>query len=306
MYSSPYFSICIPSFNRADTLHRCLDSLVSQTYKNFEVILVDDGSTDLTELLVNQYTNKLNLIYLKKSNGGKHTALNVGIRHASNTELFMILDSDDWLRKDALERFFNLWEINNLKSEASLCGIMLRCEDQYGNFIGKRFPCSPYYIDYVTFHFGDTDYGDCNECIRTSIIKQYQFPEPLKTKFVPEFYIFDQIGVKYRLHCSNEITELKEYREDGITLNSFEYVKKNWIGFFCALSCRLEKVVPFSRGRISKRQILSMWYDYWRYCYYDKNGYGERVTKITLIGYIGKFLFLFKRILVALSIKEEV
>lgn len=306
MFSSPFFSICIPSFNRAETLCRCLDSLVNQTYKNFEVIFVDDGSTDYTEHLVKQYVDKLNLLYIKKKNGGKHTALNVGIRLASNTELFMILDSDDWLKNDSLEKFFNIWKIENIRAKDYLCGIMARCEDQKGRFIGPRFPSSPYYIDYITFHFGNIDYGDCNECIRTSIIKQYQFPEPEQSKFVPEFYIFDQIGVNYSLYCTNDVTEKKEYRADGITLNSHDFYNRNWIGFFCALSCRLEKVVPFSNGRISKKQIIFMWYEYWKFCHYDKNGYGERVSKITIMGHIGKLLYLFKRLLVALSIKEKV
>ena len=97
-----YFSICIPSYNRAYTLNRCLDSLISQTYKNFEVLFIDDGSTDNTEKIVNEYCNKLNIRYFKKTNGGKHTALNFGIKNACNTELFMILDSDDWLKPEAL------------------------------------------------------------------------------------------------------------------------------------------------------------------------------------------------------------
>ena len=61
-----YFSICIPAYNRDYTLRRCLESLINQTFKNFEVIFVDDGSTDNTKSIVNEYTTKLNLRYFKK------------------------------------------------------------------------------------------------------------------------------------------------------------------------------------------------------------------------------------------------
>ena len=72
-----YFSICIPSYNREHFISRALDSLVAQTFKDFEVIVVDDGSTDNTKDVAQFYQDKLDLKYIKKENGGKHSALNV-------------------------------------------------------------------------------------------------------------------------------------------------------------------------------------------------------------------------------------
>lgn len=301
-----YFTICIPSYNRAYTIQRCLDSLVSQTYKNFEVVLVDDGSTDNTESVVSSYINMLQLKYIKKKNGGKHTALNAGIKAAGDTEFFMILDSDDWLEPDALEYFHDTWETLKNSNSEEYCGIMARCIDQNGKTIGRLFSQSPCKMDYVTFHFGGVSYGDCNECVKTSIIKQYSFPEPEQTKFVPEYYIFDQIGTKYPLYCVNRVTKDVEYSADGITQNVSEHVKKNWIGYFCAITCRLDRVVPYAKNRIPRKEVLLMWYNYWRYCYYDKDNFGERVSHVTLLGVVGKLLFLIKRFLVLLSIKENV
>ena len=63
---TPYFTVCIPAYNRAYILDRCLESLINQTFKDFEVILVDDGSTDSTEDLVQAYQKQLDLHYIKK------------------------------------------------------------------------------------------------------------------------------------------------------------------------------------------------------------------------------------------------
>ena len=182
---------------------------------------------------------------------------------------------------------------------------MARCADQNEKILGHLFFNDPYIIDYVTFHFAGIDYGDCNECIKTSIIKQYEFPEPKNTKFVPEYYIFDQIGVKYFLYCTNHITQNKEYSNDGITKNVMEYYKKNWIGYFYANICRLEEVVPYAKDRISKKQIFNLWYDYWRNCYYDKEKQVKRITKITFLGFLAKIKYSLKHVLVKLSIKKE-
>lgn len=303
--SDIYFSICIPSYNREYTLKRCLDSLVSQSYKDFEVIFVDDGSTDNTDSVVQDYIGKINIKYFKKTNGGKHTALNLGIKNAGNSELFMILDSDDWLKPDALEYFYNKWEEIKVSENKKICGIMARCADQNDRIIGTLFSSDLCTIDYIKFHFNGIDYGDCNECIKTSVIKQYYFPEPPNTRFVPEYYIFDQIGVRYLLQCTNRVTQNKEYSFDGITKNAIEYYKKNWIGFFYANVCRLEKVVPYAKDRISNKQIFEMWYDYWRYCYFDKEKQVKRLSNISFLGFIARMKFSLKYILVKLSIKKE-
>lgn len=303
--SKPYFTICIPAYNRAYKIKRCLDSLISQTYQSFEVVLVDDGSTDNTEEVVSDYKRVLNLKYIKKQNGGKHTALNVGIKNADDTELFMIVDSDDWLCDDALETFKKLWEGISLDARPQYCGIMARCADQNNRFIGEVFPVSPYVTDYVMFHFGGKVYRDCNECLRTSIIKQYEYPEPSGTKFVPEYYVFDQIGLKYLLKCVNQVTQHKEYLKDGITNNYTTFFKSNCVGYSYGLVCRIERVFTNYEGRLSYRKKIMTWYEYWYACYYDKSNYGDRVSRITICGHIARIRFLLKRVLMKIKIKKE-
>lgn len=98
------FSIIIPTYNRAKLLKRCLDSLCSQTYKNFEVIVCDDGSIDETNLIVSQFESRLNLKYIYEENwGGPARPRNNGIKESSG-EWICFLDSDDWWRMDKLEK----------------------------------------------------------------------------------------------------------------------------------------------------------------------------------------------------------
>jgi len=96
-------SVIIPTYNRSKELKRCLESLTRQTYKKFEVIVCDDGSTDNTKEVVNSYRNVLNIIYIKDENfGGPARPRNNGIK-LSNGEYIAFLDSDDWWCERKLE-----------------------------------------------------------------------------------------------------------------------------------------------------------------------------------------------------------
>lgn len=99
--NSPSVSIITPTFNRAHTLQRAIDSVFSQTFSNWEHIIVDDGSTDSTKELV-QNNNDPRIIYLYKENGGPSKARNYGIENARG-KWIMYLDSDDELLQKCIE-----------------------------------------------------------------------------------------------------------------------------------------------------------------------------------------------------------
>lgn len=89
-------TIIIPAYNAAKYIKDCLDSVFCQTYKNIEVIVVDDGSTDNTAEIVKSYNN---VFFLSKDNGGSSSARNYGVKHASGKYIIFI-DSDDYIEKD--------------------------------------------------------------------------------------------------------------------------------------------------------------------------------------------------------------
>jgi glycosyltransferase involved in cell wall biosynthesis len=192
-----FLTVCIPTYNRGYIISRPLDSLLQQEDKDFECIIVDDGSTDNTKEIVGQYMGVLPIKYIYKPNGGKHTALNVGISNAVG-DYFMILDSDDALENQCIARMKSLINSKEYK-EKNAVGCMGKCA-QLGNkenVIGDSF--NKQFISYIDFHFRDgKSYGDCCECIKTEIIKNYKYPESKYTKFVPESYVFDQMGQTVR------------------------------------------------------------------------------------------------------------
>ena len=102
------FSVIIATYNRANYLHECLASLVAQTYKNFETIIVDDGSTDNTEDVVNKFTNLIEIKYLRINNSGfPGKPRNIAAKLAK-AEWLCFLDSDDKWEKNKLKECINL------------------------------------------------------------------------------------------------------------------------------------------------------------------------------------------------------
>lgn len=102
MNMKPLISIIIPTYNRADTLPRTIQSILNQTWQNFEMVIVDDGSTDTTSEILNQYTDKRIKVLKHKVNKGVTAAKNTGLNNISG-DWFTVVDSDDELVPDALE-----------------------------------------------------------------------------------------------------------------------------------------------------------------------------------------------------------
>ena len=134
-------TVFTPTYNRAYSLKRLFDSLVNQTYKDFEWVIVDDGSTDNTEELVEyfqkQYTNFL-ILYKKTENGGKHRAINRGMKLV-NGDMILFVDSDDWLRKDALEWIAKVEASIPENEKENYAGVQGLCIHANGELIGKTF-----------------------------------------------------------------------------------------------------------------------------------------------------------------------
>jgi glycosyltransferase involved in cell wall biosynthesis len=97
------FSVIIPLYNKETTILKTLDSVLAQTYPHFEVVVVDDGSTDRSAELVTSLADS-RIRYFKKENGGPSSARNLGVEKAEK-EWLLFLDADDLLLGNALETF---------------------------------------------------------------------------------------------------------------------------------------------------------------------------------------------------------
>lgn len=111
-------SIIIPVYNAEKYLNKCLDSVVNQTYQNIEIILVDDGSTDTSSKICEEYQNKhQNIEYKKTKNSGVSNARNTGLKMATGKYIFF-LDSDDYLEENSIQ------ELMSNKTSNSLIGLV--------------------------------------------------------------------------------------------------------------------------------------------------------------------------------------
>lgn len=112
-------SVIIPIYNVEKYLSRCINSVIAQTYKNLEIILVNDGSFDSSGIICDEFALKDSRIkVIHKKNGGLSDARNVGINIA-NGFYFTFIDSDDWVSNDFLEKLYNL--CINYNAEISIC-----------------------------------------------------------------------------------------------------------------------------------------------------------------------------------------
>ncbi|MCM1451588.1 MAG: glycosyltransferase family 2 protein [Clostridium sp.] len=205
-----------PTFNRAHLLPRLYKSLCNQSRKDFEWLIVDDGSQDETESVVGDFIAEgmINIRYFKKENGGKHTAVNLAAKEAKG-ELFFIADSDDWLPQNAIADVLNSFEtVKDNDNIAGICGL-----DAYadGTLVGSSLP-----FDEIDSTPQDIRYrwdivGDMKEVFRTSVIRRFPFPVIPGERFCPEALVWNRIGRKYRLHYINKPIYRVEYQSDGLT-----------------------------------------------------------------------------------------
>lgn len=151
------FSIIIPVYNSEKYLDRCILSCINQTYKNFEIILIDDGSSDNSLKICNKYKNidnRINVIHNK--NEGVSIARNIGIEN-SEGKYIVFVDSDDFIEQDMLEKLENL--LNKQKTECIIYNLdnMLKSKAVYGEEINNilikliiseviNSPCNKVYI----------------------------------------------------------------------------------------------------------------------------------------------------------------
>lgn len=111
--TQPLISVIVPVYKVEAYLSKCIDSIINQTHKNLEIILVDDGSPDNCGTICDEYAKKDNRIkVIHKTNGGLSDARNAGLRIATG-EWITFVDSDDWLENNALEQMLNLAHIEN-------------------------------------------------------------------------------------------------------------------------------------------------------------------------------------------------
>ena len=179
-------TVLTPAYNRGKLLEKLYESLCAQDCKDFEWLIVDDGSTDDTSERVEQMkqTADFPIFYHRKENGGKHTALNYAYQFIK-TPLTFIVDSDDSLTRDAISYVNEIYK--RYKNESDLCGFsFLRGKPDGGYLSTSGVPQDGMKESYVECRINRGIGGDMAEVWYTHCLKEYLFPEFQGEKFLGE------------------------------------------------------------------------------------------------------------------------
>lgn len=278
-----------PTYNRAELLDRLYESILRQTNKNFEWIIVDDGSTDNTKDKVVAWIGekRVSINYIYQENAGKASAHNRAVELAKG-DVLCCIDSDDYLTDDAVEIIENnLAEIQDEK----ICGMLLLKQDFDGNVLGDDFPNG---IRYAS-EFELTDRyklrGEWSQVYKVSVLRENPYPIFEGEKFVTECVLFDKLSFEYKVLLVNESINYCEYQSDGLTKNIYNGLLKNPTGYKVYYKQRIDLAY-------SLRKRLSYILRYNAFCSmsddkeYDYHGKYKFIVKtLGIFGILGKIYY---------------
>ena len=243
-------TVIVPVYNVEHYLDKCLDSVIKQTYKNIEIIVVNDGSTDSSGTICQEYAQKDNrIIYIEKENGGLSDARNVGLDKMTGSYVTFI-DSDDWVESDYVEVLYN--KLIEYQADVSV-----------GNYYSYNEDEGMYY-----FHInGDSYYEKTYDNI--SIFKNLYEPKQMKS-----FSLISAWGKLYKAKLFDYI------RFDKGKLGEDGYMNQK-------LYLLVQKVIYINQGLYAYRQrsgsITKTWTEKWMHALVD--AMSERITLLANMGY---------------------
>ena len=222
-------TVFTPTYNRAYILNQCYESLVRQSCKDFIWLIIDDGSTDNTKELVEEWMkndNKFEIRYHYKKNGGMHTGHNAAYE-LIDTELNVCIDSDDFMPDNAVELIVNFWREYGSDKYSGIVALDIY---KNGEVIGCKLPNKK--STTLSGFYDNGGQGDKKLIYRTEVINKYpSYPEFKGEKFVPLDYKYLLVDQDYELLIMNEAVCVVEYMEDGSSKNMFRQYYKNPRGF---------------------------------------------------------------------------
>lgn len=273
-------TVFTPCYNRAYTLQRLFDSLQGQSCKDFEWLIVDDGSTDGTAELCEGFAKEAHfpLRYFHQENSGKHVAINRGATEARG-EWFFIVDSDDYLPADSIET--NEGYLSQIADDPGFAGVSGVCARADGSWLlgqGQGLEDADFRVrELFSKEYVDAtsqDYrsklkmpGDRAEIVRTKLVRKHPFPSFEGERFVSEYYLWQSISEEgLKLRWFNKPTYCGDYLDDGLTTNMREIMRRSplgrsfvdnfTLGTHAPLGMKLNSAVNYTRyGRFGGKSI---------------------------------------------------
>jgi len=237
------FTLFTPVYNRADTVHRVFNSLENQTFKDFELLIINDGSRDNSHEVIQELIEKsnLNIRYINnKENRHKMACLIQGFELAKG-EFFLTLDSDDECVENALEVFLKRYNEIPKEKLPRISGLTCLCVNQYGNLIDEKFKEDPYYSNTFKNRLENQTLQEKWGFIKTDVLRGVHVnPEVFSKGYIPEgiiwnlfskhnydtVYTNDTLRI-YHMDTGNRISN-QNHKNDAFGMAIFSLCILNW------------------------------------------------------------------------------
>ena len=213
MNNTDLISVIIPTYNRAHLIKRSVESVLNQTYKNLELIIVDDGSTDDTKKVIKSLNDE-RIIYIYQSNQGANAARNKGIENTKG-KYIAFQDSDDIWHSDKLEKQISALQKNN--ADIVFCKVF-----KFGNLIKRKVPKN-IKKGFLPKNIIPLNIFPQTLLLKSDILKENKFDTNLLS--VEDFELLVRIQKKYSLYCVDEALVDYYVQKDSLSVNNERRVK---------------------------------------------------------------------------------
>lgn len=218
---TPFFTLFTPAYNCENTIHRVFESVAKQTFRDFEWIIINDGSKDNTsqvikDLIKNVKPSDIQITFLEFENFGKHSVWNKGVRLGQGT-FFVPADADDAFLPETLDFFFKKISSFSVTDLNAISGINVLClNNDSDNIVGDMYIEDGFVTNNFELKYKFNLKGEKWGCIKLALLKQYPFPE-IKHSNYPEDYVWFTLSKKYRVICYNKPLRRYYTTNNGIT-----------------------------------------------------------------------------------------
>lgn len=279
-------SIIIPVYNTELYLEKCINSILCQTLKDIEIIIVNDGSTDNSQLIIDKYVQKDNRVKsIIKENGGLSDARNFGI-DISNGDYLAFVDSDDYVDRHMFEDMYNLSQKH--QSEIVLCDL-IKVNEKGEGF--RNLQQSPQLGDKIILKDDFTIFGEmscfaCNKLFKRSLFDKHRFKKgihfediELIPKLVLDSKIISKINQPYYKYFERQDSITKTHTKKGLDM----FVAINEVSNYFKNSIYSENNIDLKRF-----QIFQGYYSYLAYVAYVKDKYMKKSMLLALSEFLNK------------------
>lgn len=274
----PRITVLIPSYNRERLVLRALDSVAAQSFREFEIVVVDDGSTDATESAIAAWSSlhAIPVIYARQDNAGQHAAHNHGVRLACG-ELVVMLDSDDLLAPEALRRYVEAWDAIPADTRDGFCGVIGHCAWwSTKRNTGDAYPQPVFDSTYLEIKQRLRIHGDKPGAWRRDLLLQHPYPVfPGERRFRMS-WAAQVMGLTHRVRCIDEVLHYVDQQADGLSSNT---LRKRLMAPRSLWFCFRDEANRFTRG-YPRRLRMQAHVQYVRYALHIGKGLSQQRREI--------------------------